>query len=117
MLRVRSESNLSQTMSQYSGRKNQYGEIKKLLKLVSHLEISGRLSNLVQEMYMDAEYHERTSTHMRNAIINLENDVHRLEKAGHGRHNQAMGADEEQYIYHLQESVKRYEKLLSDKDN
>lgn len=46
-------------------RKDSLAELKQLLKEVGNQELSSRISSLVQDIYMDAEYRERTNLQLR----------------------------------------------------
>ena len=73
LLRNKSEVQLKSNslLDKYFNRKDHMDEIKRLLKEIPNHKLSNRLYNMVQEMYMDAEYRERTSTQMRDTILKL----------------------------------------------
>jgi hypothetical protein len=49
---------------------------------------------LVQELYMDAEYRERTSSQMRETIIKLEQTVARLQHSGDSKYARSYPMEE-----------------------
>ena len=81
------------------------------------MKVSNQLNTLIQQMYMDAEYRERTSAQMRETIINLEETVGKFQQKGDSRSRRGLNYDEGPYIHQLEESVNRFERLLSEKDH
>lgn len=60
-----SSNNRHNILSNSIPRKDSLTELKQLLKEVGNQELSSRISSLVQDIYMDAEYRERANLQLR----------------------------------------------------
>ena len=55
-----------------SNRKLILQELKRTIREIGKVELENRLASLVQELYMDAEYRERTNLQMQEIIVQME---------------------------------------------
>lgn len=67
-------------LSNSISRKDSLAEVKQLLREVGNQELSSRISSLVQDIYMDAEYRERANLQLREMVIGYENQIIVLER-------------------------------------
>lgn len=61
-------------------RKESLAQLKQLLRDVNNAEVSGRLNAIILEIYMDAEYRERSNIQLREMVVNYEHHIMKLEK-------------------------------------
>lgn len=66
-------------MCNESNRKVILQEVKRVIKEIGRVELENRLVSLVQELYMDAEYRERTNLQMQEIIVQMEKKLGVLE--------------------------------------
>ena len=113
MIRMRSESNINKNLvSQYFNRKSHFQEIKKLLKDIANLQMRNKLLNLTQELFLDAEYRERTSNQLREKIISMEQIITKMQHSSEHRYRGGHSLEDASYILHLEESLRKYERII-----
>lgn len=66
-------------LSNQGSRNDALAQIKHLLRNID-IELSNKLMPLVYEIYLDAQYKERTNLHMKTIIIDLQDQVAELEQ-------------------------------------
>lgn len=59
-------------------RKESLTEIKQLLREINNPEISNRINSIILEIYMDAEYRERTNVQLKEMVVNYESQIQSL---------------------------------------
>ncbi len=92
-------------------------ELRRLIKEISRVDLENRITSLLHELYMDAEYRERTNIQMQEMIAQLQGKITQLEsKIAHLerplRKTDHRMTNPETYLQQLEESVSRYERLL-----
>jgi hypothetical protein len=70
-----SSANRIKVLCNESTRKNIMRELKMLIKDISKIELENKISSLLHELYMDAEYRERTNMQMQEIIVQLEQKI------------------------------------------
>lgn len=60
--------------SNQQGRNSVLTQIKVIMKSID-IELANRLMSLIYELYLDANYRERTNFQMREMVINLQSQV------------------------------------------
>lgn len=94
-----------------SNRKLILQDLKRTIKEVGKIELENRLASLVQELYMDAEYRERTNLQMQEIIVQMEKKLAVLESGKEAKRVE-MGGKDRHYVEQLESSLDRYEQLL-----
>lgn len=93
-------------------------ELRRLIKEISRVDLENKITTLLHELYMDAEYRERTNIQMQEMIAQLQGKITQLEgKIAHlerpiRKIEQHRISNPESYMIQLEESVARYERLL-----
>ena len=70
-----SPSNRIKILANNVPRKSIVSELKKMIREHPNVEISNKMVDLVQQLYLDAEYRERTSLKLKDIVVNLENKI------------------------------------------
>lgn len=74
--------NRARLLCNESNRRSSLGEIRRLLREISNSDLANKIESLVQEVFMDAEYRERTNMQMREMVVGLEEQLMNYERGG-----------------------------------
>jgi hypothetical protein len=102
-------------LSSHLVRRESLVEVKQLLREVNNPELSQRLNSLINEIYMDAEYRERTNAQLKEMVVGYENQIQNWERNG-SYYRQDDAASTHLHPNSLKHSLRRYEKLLGEAD-
>lgn len=94
-----------------SNRKVILQDLKRTIKEIGKIDLENRIASLVQELYMDAEYRERTNLQMQEIIVQLEKKLAVIE-TGKEQKRVELGGKDRNYVAQLEVSLDRYEQLL-----
>lgn len=94
-------------------------ELKRSIKEIAKVDLENKITSLVHQLYMDAEYRERTNLQMQEIIVQLEAKIAQLERVRPEpiKKQGKLHSNSEAYISHLEQSLSRYERLLLNADS
>lgn len=107
-----STANRLKILSNDASRKSIMLELRRLIKEIARVDLENKITSLVHELYMDAEYRERTNIQMQEIVVQLENKIAHLERTRPDLRKESRTPATATEVLQLQESLSRYERLL-----